>query len=143
MRQVLSGDRLASRQELSDILSQVLFVAGPMHALLHYASAAELQDMERNPAYLNGNPLLHGDAALPGRRAMHQFTRVMGTNARHDQLGDFAGYAIAKRPECQPMIRQFQRELAAIEQTIAQRNQARLAPFIHLMPSRICNGITV
>jgi arachidonate 15-lipoxygenase len=143
MREVLAGDAAPSRQELAEILTQVLFVAGPMHALLHYASAAELQDMERNPGFLTANPLTHGAAALPGRRAMHQFTRVMGTNARHDTLGDFSGYALGQRADCQPLIQQFQRELTRIEQTIALRNQNRLAPFVHLLPSRICNGITV
>lgn len=143
VRGLLPTGKLTSRQELAEILTQVLFVAGPMHALLHYASAAELQDMELNPGYLTANPLSSGEAALPGRQALHQFTRVMGTNARHDTLGQLDRYPLGRRPDCQDLIEQFQRQLSDIERTIEARNRERFAPFIHLLPSRICNGITV
>ncbi|MBI5610170.1 MAG: hypothetical protein HY902_14940 [Deltaproteobacteria bacterium] len=143
VRELLPHGKLVSLAELAEILTQVLFVAGPFHAMLHYASAAELQHMEQSPGYLNSNPLCTGEAALPKRRAVHQFTRVMGTNARHDRLGDFSHYPLGRRADCASLLAKFQLRLTEIEQTIEQRNRQRFAPFIHLLPSRITNGITV
>ncbi len=143
VRGLLPAGKLSSRAELAEILTQVLFTAGPVHALLHFASAAKLQDMELHPAYLKANPMSSGQSALPGRQAIHQFTRVMGTNTRHDRLGQLGNYPLGRRSDCQPLVEKFQQRLVEVEETIVTRNRARFAPYIHLLPSRICNGITV
>ncbi|MSQ84841.1 MAG: hypothetical protein EXR77_18540, partial [Myxococcales bacterium] len=43
VRGLLQGERLTTHQELVEILTQIIFVAGPFHALCHFSSAAQLQ----------------------------------------------------------------------------------------------------
>jgi arachidonate 15-lipoxygenase len=144
VRGLLAGDRLTTHAELVEILTQVLFVAGPFHALCHYSSAAQLQHTDESPAFLIGNPLAGAVDSEPGAvRAMFQFTRVVSTYCRYDTLGDFSGYALGRRADCQDLIAAFQADLRQVEEQVQARNARRLAPFIHFLPSRISNGITV
>lgn len=144
VRGLLSGPRLDTRGELIEILTQVVFVAGPLHALAHYGSAAQLQDPGDNPAFLTHNPLLDPDGAEPGPLgAMNQYTRVTGTNCRYDTLGDFSAEPLGRRDGCRAVIERFQQDLRDAEATIEERNRSRYAPFVHFLPSRISNGITV
>lgn len=144
VRGLLEGAQLETRAELTEILTQVLFVAGPLHALAHYGSAAQLQNVDENPSFLTDNPLSAIDGSEPGPLvAMHQYTRVIGTNAVHDRLGDFSRHTFGARAEAQSLIRAFQGELRNVEEIISSRNTQRFAPFIHFLPSRIPNGITV
>ena len=41
------------------------------------------------------------------------------------------------------MIEAFQADLRAAEATIGERNARRFAPFVHFLPSRISNGVTI
>ncbi|MDP2311281.1 MAG: lipoxygenase family protein [Pseudomonadota bacterium] len=144
VRGLLEGERLETRNELVEILTQVLFVAGPVHALCHYGSAAQLQDVQDSPSWLIANPLATGVDATPSRvGGLAQLTRVVSTNVRHDTLGDFARYPLGGRPECRPMVAAFQADLRSIEDEIGRRNLDRPAPYLHLLPSRLTNGITV
>lgn len=147
VRGLLAGARLTDVDELVDVVAQVLFTAGPMHALAHYAVAAHLQRVDENPAFLTGNPLRapHDDAAgAPGRRgAAGQFARVHGTYVRYDTLGDYARYPIGRDPRHREAREAFRAELADAERTITARNATRLAPFIHFLPSRISNGVSL
>lgn len=145
VRGLLAGERLDTRDELTEVLTQVVFVAGPLHALAHYASAAQLQAPEENPAFLVDNPLSAADDhAEPGALgAMHQYTRVTGTNCQYDTLGDFSRHPFGQLEDCRAMIAEFQAALRDAEEEIAARNLRRYAPFIHFLPSRISNGITV
>jgi arachidonate 15-lipoxygenase len=138
------GARVGSRDELVEIVTQVLFVAGPLHALAHYGSAAQLQFADESPAWLEGNPLstLEDADALPSQWN-DQVSRVVGTNCRYDTLGEFSRHALGEQPGVRAMIAQFQDDLARVEATISARNEQRLAPFLHFLPSRIPNGITV
>ncbi len=144
VRGLLAGDRLETVDELIEILTQVIFVAGPLHAIAHFASAAQLQRTDENPAFLSANPLSAFGETDPGPlRAMYQYTRVMATNVRHDRLGDFSRYELGQMPEHRARIAAFQAELQSVERTIEERNARRFAPYIHFLPSRISNGITV
>ncbi len=144
VRGLLAGERLETLEELVDLLSQILFVAGPLHALAHYSSAAQLQDAHANPSWLNTNPLQAPERSHPGiLGAMAQYRRVISTNVRYGTLGDFADVPFGQDPQWQPLIGELQRELVEIESEIQRRNQQRLAPFVHFLPSRIPNGITV
>lgn len=144
VRGLLAGERLDTQEELTEILTQIIFVAGPLHSLAHYGSAAQLQDVHENPSFLTGNPLSAiGDTAPGPVKAMHQYTRVVSTNCKHDTFGDFSRHALGRDPRAQALITAFQRELEEIEGTIRARNVQRLAPFIHFLPSRVSNGITV
>lgn len=138
------GRRVSSRDELCDVLAQVLFVAGPLHALAHYSGAAQLSSVDETPSWLVANPLATGVDARPGPFAgAPQISRVVSTNCRHDRLGDFSRYPLGEASELRDAVRAFQADLAAAEATIARRNETRLAPFVHFLPSRIPNGITV
>jgi arachidonate 15-lipoxygenase len=144
VRGLLEGQRLETRAELTEILTQVLFVASPLHALAHYGSAAQLQRVDENPSFLTNNPLSASSESEPGPlEAMHQYTRVISTNVIYDQLGDFSRYSFGTRPAAQSLIRAFQDELLEVEQIILHRNTQRFLPFIHFLPSRIPNGITI
>lgn len=138
------GRRVASKDELTQILTQVIFVAGPLHALAHYSSAAQLQYVDESPSWLTGNPLSMSEDTSPGPVvAMHQLTRVIGTNCRHDSLGDFSQHALGRREDCRAVVAAFQSDLASVERAIEARNARRFLPFLHFLPSRIPNGITV
>jgi arachidonate 15-lipoxygenase len=144
IKELIEGPRLETREELVEILTQVLFVAGPLHALAHYASAAQLQHVNDNPSWLTANPLAGGKPAEPGEvGALAQYHRVVSTNCRYDQFGDFSRYPLGAREDCREMISRFQERLQSIEEIITERNAHRPAPFIHFLPSRISNGITV
>ncbi|WP_181197458.1 lipoxygenase family protein [Enhygromyxa salina] len=143
VRGLFAGRHLAEREELIEILTQLLFVAGPLHALFHYGSSIELRDLDHNPSFLLGNPLVVGNKALPGLEAIEQYTRAVSTHMQYGRLGDFSGYPIDARPECAALLRCFAAELEEIERRIEQRNVERFAPFVHFLPSRVSNGITV
>ena len=147
VRGLLAGRRLETREELTQILTEILFVAGPLHALAHYSLAAHLQDVEENPAFLASNPLSAPGGGRTGapdlEQSRHQFTRVYGTYCQYDCLGDYRRFALGRRPELRESIEVFQQELAAAEAIIHERNAGRFAPFIHFLPSRISNGVTV
>ena len=96
-RPLLAGARLETRDELVEILTQILFVAGPLHALAHYSSAAQLQHVSDNPSFLTANPLSTLDDTEPGPLGgMTQYTRVVGTNCRYDRLGDFSRHELGR-----------------------------------------------
>lgn len=144
IRGLLAGARLDTREELAEILTQVVFVAGPVHSLVHYSSAAQLQDPAANPSWLAADPSAAPHAAEPGFiGGMAQYIRVVSTNVRYGRLGDFADVPFGQRQLNHPLIAAFQRDLLAVEAQIERRNQTRLAPFIHLLPSRITNGTSV
>jgi len=144
VRGLLAGERLDSRDELAEILTQVMFVAGPLHALAHYGSAAQLQRVDSQPSWLTADPFSHVGDVSPGEvRGLAQYHRVASTNLRYDRLGDFSRHPLhadARRHAC---FAELQAELEAAEQTIRARNEQRFAPFVHFLPSRISNGITV
>lgn len=144
VRGLLAGDRLESRDELAEILAQVIFVAGPLHALAHYGSAAQLQHVEDNPSWLVASPLA-SDAAVRPRElaALAQWRRVVSTNCQYDRLGDFSRHALGRDARSAPFVAAFRDDLASIERTIEERNRRRPGAFIHFLPSRISNGITV
>jgi arachidonate 15-lipoxygenase len=144
VRGLLGGERLETRAELVEILTQVLFVAGPLHALAHYASAAQLVNVGENPSWLTANPLTSTADAAPGELGgVAQYHRVVSTNIRYDRLGDFSWYPMGLRQESLPLVAELRAELEAAERIITERNLSRPAPFIHFLPSRIPNGITV
>jgi arachidonate 15-lipoxygenase len=144
VRGLLAGDRLDTRAELVEILTQILFVAGPLHALAHYSSAAQLQDVDANPSWLTTNPIASPGRGEPGAAGgAFQYSRVVSTNCRYGSLGDFSDHAIGHREDCRALIAAFGAELERAEREIVVRNERRLAPFVHFLPSRIPNGITV
>lgn len=143
IRGLLAGTRLQTRDELVEIATQVLFVAGPLHALAHYGTARRLRHGAAEPAWLPGNPLAPGTAGPDARTTAAQVQRVLGTDIRGDRLGDFTGTALAEHPASAPALAAFARELIAIEAEIQRRNHARPCPAPDLLPSRIPNGITV
>lgn len=144
VRGLFEGTQLGSRDELVEILTQVVFVAGPLHALAHYGSAAQLQYADESPAWLEENPLSTlAEPDTPTSTWANQIARIHGTNCRYDTLGDFSRHALGARSEARAVIAAFRSELRAIEDTITARNERRFAPFVHFLPSRIPNGVTV
>jgi len=144
---LLRGARLDSREELIEILTHVLFDAGPLHSMSHYSLAAHLQHVDESPAFLRDNPLAVAtddrEQVFGTRRSKGQLGRVHRTYAAYDRLGDYRGSALGRRADLRPMIAAYQEELRIVEAKIEQRNLGRLAPFIHLLPSRLTNGASI
>ncbi len=144
---ILEGDEVGSRDELAALLTELLFWAGPFHCMAHCSIAAHLQAVAENPAFLATNPVAArgGDAreATGPAREKGQFGRVYSTFARYDRLGDYGRFPLGRRPELQSALADYRRALDAVEAAIAARNATRFAPFIHLEPSRLTNGVTI
>ena len=108
VRGLLQGDKLTTRSELIDILSELIFMNGPLHSLCQYSLAAHLQYADVNPAFLRTHPLGPkvstgangtGDAAPTRAQTRDQVVLVHRTNIRYDTLGDYREFALGKRGE--------------------------------------------
>ncbi len=144
---VFEGPRVSGRDELASTLAELLFWGGPFHAMAHYALSAHLEAADANPAYLLRNPLASPVVDLDTARgtAMHkgQLARAHATHVRFGRLGDYEGAAITRHAALATPLADLRRDLDEVEQVIVARNAQRFLPFVHLLPSRLANGVTL
>lgn len=155
---VVPGDRLDSRRKLVDLLTQVLFIAGPGHAAQHYSSAYYYRYSPAFPAAAWSSPPVEPkigsqarneyrasyDAALPPIGAARlQFTYSSFLDFRYDTFGDYRKYALGRSKEAAGLIDSLQDDLLGIEREIETREARRPLVYNFLRPSKVPNSVTI
>jgi arachidonate 15-lipoxygenase len=145
-----------TREELAELLAQIIYTAGPLHASLNYAQyplgafmpsvsatiyqPAPTSDTQVDATnYLSWFPPL--DVALYTLSFEYLLSSiqydVFGYYAQNRQLPFFA------EPALEDALQDFQRELASAEAVILDRNRKRPMPYLFQVPSRIPNSISI
>jgi arachidonate 15-lipoxygenase len=136
--------QIADRTDLAEILTMIMWTAGPQHAAVNFPQQPEM-------AFLPANPLAGFAAEPTGRDHTEQdwldtfppidsaltqlniatMLGAMRYTTLGDYRGDFTGTAAA------PALTRFQRELRRLDRTLADRDRRRAAPYPFLRPSRV------
>jgi len=141
---------IEDRQDLIDIVTMVIWTAGPQHAAVNFAQKDYQTFLPANPmAGYTEEPRGTGHteadwlANLPPLDvAVCQYCNLdfLGS-VRHTVLGEY-GHDFKRSPVAQPLDR-FQSRLSTIEQQIVDRNAQRPQPYEYLRPSLIPNSTNI
>ncbi|MGJ7498513.1 lipoxygenase family protein [Variovorax sp. RT4R15] len=148
---------LNTRPQLVEVVSQMIYTAGPLHASVNYGQypfagfapsvaaaiykAAPTRDdrIDTEAQYLDWLPPL--DVALYTLSFVYLLSSI-----QFDALGHYASNPqyphFAHRP-AQKALEAFQAALAQAEITIYQRNLERPIPYLFQLPSRVPNSISI
>lgn len=136
-----------SREALVDLLTLVLFLAGPQHATQHYPQTPYYTDPDLFPAALYA-PVPEGEvppdwfarAHPPLEAAISQFHSNHLGNHRAQRFGDYRFCALGRDPALAKARRCLRQDLAAIEAEIDARNRQRRLPYPWLRPCEVPNS---
>jgi arachidonate 15-lipoxygenase len=140
-----------SREALTDFVTQLVFAGSALHAAMNFPVAEELTVIpsspfgawEPVPTRTDGwteRDLLRMLPPLDAAQRQFDTALLLGMS-RVGKLGDYPATAFLD-PRVAPLLDRFRRDLAAVEQTITQRNLTR-PPYVHMLPSRIPPGINI
>jgi len=142
--------QILDRHDLVEILTMVVWTAGPQHAAVNFTQADHMAFLPANPlAGYTEEPkgLGHGEADWlanlpPLDVAVQQFcVMTFLGSVHHTTLGDygsdFSGSAVSAPHK------RFRSELASVEQEIVARNRRRSRPYGYLQPSLIPNSTNI
>ncbi len=152
IRGLLTGARLTTVDELVEILSILLFTAGPQHASVHFPQTeyftfipgypgAPYKPPSADPSQLPPQQLL--DSLPPIERAAEQFQTNQIGNYRFDKFGHYQAYRLGRVQEAKPAIDALHRGLDQIDATIRTRNRTRERPYTYLLPQNVPNSINI
>ena len=133
------------RATLADVLTRLMFLAGPQHAAVNYPQARSMLVVPNMPgAAWAKEPQTLMDM-LPGDAPAHSQVEAIWllTCYQYGRLGDY-GDALSDAVVQQP-LRALQKELDAIERAVDQRNATVRStyPYTYLKPSRIPNSTNI
>jgi arachidonate 15-lipoxygenase len=141
---------IGDRQDLAEILTMVIWIAGPQHAAVNFSQQEHMTFLPANPlAGFTPEPTGKDHTAAdwlanlpPLDVAMQQFCIMTLLGSVHyTTLGDYQhDFKDTPADRAHTM---FLKELTSIEDEIVARNQRRSAPYIHLQPSLIPNSINI
>ena len=138
------------RQDLAEILTMVMWTAGPQHAAVNFTQAPYLSFLPANPlAGFSPEPTGTGhtqkdwiaqfppiDVAL-----QHYTTFTFLSSLNYTRLGEYGSMFSGTAAEA--ANRRFRAALADIEDTITTANAARAVEYPYLLPSRIPNSTNI
>ena len=141
---------IQDRQDLAEILTMIMWTAGPQHAAVNFTQAPYL-------SYLPANPLA-GFAPEPTGTAhtkqdwiaqfppidvaiQHYTTFTFLSSVNHTRLGQYG--SIFSGTDAEAANRRFQAALEDIEASITTANAARAVEYPYLLPSRIPNSTNI
>jgi arachidonate 15-lipoxygenase len=141
---------IADRTDLAEILTMVIWTAGPQHAAVNFTQKEHLSYLPANPI-AGYTPEPHGRghteddwlANLPPldvavqQLCIMQFLGSMHQTTLGEYDNDFRNTPVAKG------LRGFQEDLSAAEDEIAQRNRRRPSAYQYLRPSLIPNSTNI
>jgi len=142
--------QILDRHDLVEILTMVVWTAGPQHAAVNFTQADHMAFLPANPlAGYTEEPkgLGHGEADWlanlpPLDVAVQQFcVMTFLGSVHHTTLGDY-GSDFAGGDVSAPHKR-FRAELGSIEDEIIARNQRRSRSYTYLQPSLIPNSTNI
>jgi len=142
---------IQSTADLRDILTMIIFTAGPQHAAVNFAQGTDMAYLPANPLagytpepqgtghteqdYLNNLP--------PIDVAVIQYSAVTFLGSMYyTQLGNYSQQFSSSSGTVGGAIARFKSNLADINATIDSRNQSRI-PYPHLKPSNIPQSINI
>lgn len=141
---------ISGRQDLTEILTMVIWTAGPQHAAVNFTQKEHMSFLPANPlaGYTpepTGKDHTEADwlANLPPLDVAVQQFCVMNFlgSVRHTTLGDYQNDFTTTRVATAHT--RFTEHLASIESTIETRNRHRPLPYHHLQPSLIPNSTNI
>ena len=141
---------ICDRQDLAEILTMVVWTAGPQHAAVNFAQKEHFAFLPANPlaGYTpepTGRDHTEADwlANLPPIDVAVQQMCIMTFlgSIHHTSLGDYGDDFVGTAGEVPQ--RRFVAELATIEDEVKRRNQQRPVPYEHLRPSLIPNSTNI
>ncbi|MCW2506760.1 MAG: Lipoxygenase [Actinomycetia bacterium] len=142
--------QIGSRADLIEILTMIIWTAGPQHAAVNFPQKDHLAFLAANPlAGYTPEPRGHGhteadwlDNLPPLDVAVQQFcVMTFLGSVRHTRLGDYRS-DFTGTPAATAHGR-FRDALAATETEIAGRNRRRAQPYEYLRPSLIPNSTNI
>ncbi|GAA2781478.1 hypothetical protein GCM10010452_06760 [Crossiella cryophila] len=142
--------KIADQADLAEILTMVIWTAGPQHAAVNFAQKDHLAFLPANPlAGYTPEPTGKGHSEAdwlanlpPLDVAVQQFcVMTFLGSVRYTTLGDY-GRDFATGPAAAAHQR-FQAQLGGVEDAITARNQRRAVPYEYLQPSLIPNSTNI
>jgi arachidonate 15-lipoxygenase len=149
---ISESQEISSRVELIDMVTMILFTAGPQHAAVNFPQKSDM-------AYLPAAPLAgyipeikgYGHTEADYLAFLPPMEVACTTQMALDFLGDvyfnkLGSYALTFALDDESVrlaIEGFQRKLQEIELVIVQRDTERVFSYPHLRPSRIPKSINV
>ncbi|MFC4944713.1 lipoxygenase family protein [Pseudonocardia sp. GCM10023141] len=142
--------QIGDRQDLVEILTMVVWTAGPQHAAVNFAQKDHMAFLPANPlAGFTEEPKGMGHterdwlANLPPLDVAVQQSCVMNFlgSVHHTVLGDY-GDDFRSSAVAAP-ARRFRTELGAVEEEIVARNKRRSRSYNYLQPSLIPNSTNI
>jgi arachidonate 15-lipoxygenase len=154
---------LDNRKDLVRLLTRIIFLAGPHHAVIHFSqldffsdalnlmsgcsmiSSESITDsLTADTTSKNSTSTTLLKKALPSPYlAMKQAMTFEYGNIHYDHLGDYKNFTLDKVDQVRPFVREFQYSLQQIEKIIEDRAQKRFLPNSYLKPSAIPNSTNV
>jgi len=150
-------EKLTSRKELVDVIAQMIYTAGPLHASVNYgqypyAGFAPSVAAAIYKAAPTRKDVINDEAEClkwlpPLDVALYTVSFVyLLSSIQFDVLGHYASNRqhphFADRP-AQKALEAFQAALAQAEFTIHERNLERPIPYLFQLPSRVPNSISI
>lgn len=157
IRGLLAGTALTTVAELIEIVAQVVFTCGPLHAAVHYPQLEYFTYVPASAGASRRPPPIDRDdvrpdsllASLPPlHNSLVQFQTDNIGNYRYDRYGDYSRYRLGKYEEqpVQDMLADFTAALHAAQWDIERDNRPdgpRVRPYVYLLPSNIPNSINI
>ncbi|HEX6246206.1 MAG TPA: lipoxygenase family protein, partial [Polyangiales bacterium] len=148
---------IESREYLVDVVAQIIYTAGPLHASVNYpqyalgsyAPSVAASSYHAPPTAL---ARIGDDAAclpwyLPLDVALYTISfEYLLSSVQYDRLGHYdqdPRRPYFDDPAVHDAVAQFQADLAKIETVIRQRNQRRPLPYPYQLPSQVPNSISI
>lgn len=148
-----NGNKIDSRKDLIDVLSNLIWTAAPLHAAVNYAQWDYMADARNMPisTYLEppqtpaGSPVANHPEYFPQyslAKLQAGLMYVLGTY-RMDMLGHYRPKDFLDAAVTGKYIPKFQCDLAHIGGQIALRNDQRRVPYPYLSPWLITNSTSI
>ncbi len=149
--------RLDSLDYLIELIAQIIYTAGPQHASVNYAQYPLMSYMPGVAGTIYSAPptrstVLKSDQDClawypPLDVSLYTFSfEFLLSSVQYDTFGHYEANARTPYftdPKIQPLVADFQEQLALIEIEIRRRNKTRPMPYPFQLPSQIPNSISI
>ena len=148
---------LRSLDYLIDMVAHIVYLAGPQHASVNYAQYPLMSYMPSVAGTIYSPPPARSTQIAsvedcvkwypPLDVALYTFSfEYLLSGVQYDTFGHYEHNPrdpYFTDPRVQPLVSEFQSELALIEIEIRKRNAARPVPYLYQVPSMIPNSISI
>jgi arachidonate 15-lipoxygenase len=152
VKKLVSEGELDTLAKLVEVVTQIIFIAGPQHAAVNYPQYDYLAFSANIPlAGYQSPPKANEEVDLdyilrllpPQAQAAYQLEIMQTLTAFQFNRFGYPSKNSFPDPRTFPILATLQAKLKAIENEIDRRNLSRFEPYIFLKPSRIPNSINI